>query len=150
MAVSLRSAPETTVGISIDTRKAHLTRQHGDITAIYTWVNDARALVLVPTNRPGAPWFIVMESAAFEYDEPNELARRAAKACDVLGIEPSTANWVRIATIIHEGLPDLIRMPSAPMPEYLRGSMGQMILKEAGQVVAGEDIRVEKEGVLYG
>jgi hypothetical protein len=138
------------VGISIDTRKAHLTRQHGDITAIYTWVNEQRALVLVPTHRPGAPWFIVMESAAFEYDDAHELARRAAKACQVLGIEPTTANWVRIATIIHEGLPDLIRMPSAPMPEYLRGSIGQMILKEAGQVVAGEDIRVEKEGAVYG
>lgn len=139
------------MAISIDTRKAHLSRQHGDITAIYTWVNEIRSLVLVPTFRPGAPWFIVQEPAAFEYDDPKELARRSVKACEVLGIEPSTANWVRVATIIHEGLPDLIRMPSAPLPEYLRGSIGQMILREGGKIVAGEDIRVEKEtGASYG
>lgn len=48
---------------TIDTRKAHLVRQHGDLTAIYTWINDERALVLVPTYRPGAPWYVVMESA---------------------------------------------------------------------------------------
>lgn len=134
---------------TIDTRKAHLTRRHGDLYAVYTWVNDERALVLIPANRPGAPWFIIMESAAFEYDNPIELQARSMKACDVLGMEPSRPNWFRIAKIIHEGLPDLIRMPAAPLPEYLKGSVGQMILKEGGKVIAGEDIRVEKEGVTY-
>lgn len=135
---------------SIDTRKAHLTRRHGDLFAIYTWVNDERALILIPANRPGAPWFVVMESAAFEYDNPRELQRRAIKACEVLGIEASAPNWYRIAKLIHEGLPDLVSMPSAPPPEYLRGAIGQMILKEAGEKIHGEDIRVEKEGVTYG
>jgi len=27
---------------------AHKVRRHGDLLAIYTWVNDARALVLLP------------------------------------------------------------------------------------------------------
>jgi len=135
---------------TIDTAKAHLTRRHGDIYAVFTWVNDQRAMVLIPANRPGAPWYIVMESASFEYDNPNELQRRAMKACDVLGIEPSRPNWFRIAKIIHEGLPDLIRMPSAPEPEYLKGAVGQMILKEGGKIIAGEDIRIEKEGAIYG
>lgn len=135
---------------TIDTRKAHLTRRHGDIYAIYTWVNDERALVLIPANRPGAPWYIVMESASFEYDDPHELARRSKKACEVLGIEPSRPNWFRVAKIIHEGLPDLIRMPSAPPPEYLKGAIGQMILREDGKEIGGEDIRLEKEGATYG
>ena len=36
-------------------------------------------------------------------------------ACTVLGIEPTAGNALRVATIIHEGLPDLIRMPGPPL-----------------------------------
>lgn len=138
------------MGISLDLRKAHLSRQHGDLTAIYTWINDERAMVLLPTYRPGAPWYIVCESAAWKYDEPAYLARQCVTACEVLGIEPSTANWARIASLINEGLPDLIRMPSAPPAEYLRGNFGQMELRADGQVIAGEDVRIEREGATYG
>ena len=136
---------------SIDLRKAHLTRFHGDIMAVYSWMNDERALFLIPHLRPGAPWYIVMESAAYKYDDPHYLATQCAKACDVLGMEPSTANWVRIATIINEGLPDLVRMPSAQPRELSSASHGQILLRENGKVVGGEDIRLEKqEGVSYG
>jgi len=138
------------MGVSLDLRKAFMSRQLGDITAIYSWVNDERALVLVPTFRNGAPWYVVLESAAFKYDDPAYLARQCATACDVLGMEPSKANWVRVASIINEGLPDLIRMPSAPPAEYMRGSMGHMQLRVDGQTVAGEEIRLEKEGASYG
>ena len=138
------------MGASLDTRKAHLTRQNGDIIAVYTWVNDERAMVLIPAYRPGAPWYIVMESAAFRYDDPTYLASQCAKACEVLGIEPSRPNWVRVATIIHEGLPDLIRMPSAPLPEQYAASIGSMQLRADGQVLAEQDVRLDKEGVQYG
>lgn len=139
---------------SIDTRKAHMTRQHGDITAIYTWVNDERALVLVPTFRAGAPWYIVMESAAFTWDDSSErnvpvVVRKAIKACEVLGIEPTPTNCRRIAGLIIDALPDLIRMPSAPPQEYHRASFGRMELRADGKAIAGEDIRVEKEGAVY-
>lgn len=140
---------------TIDTRKAHLTRQHGDITAIFTWVNDERAMVMVPTFRAGAPWFIVMESAAFTWDDENsrnvpEVVRKSMKACEVLGIEPTPTNCRRIAGIVIDALPDLIRMPSSPPKEYHRASFGHMELRADGQALAGEDIRVEKEGVTYG
>jgi hypothetical protein len=140
---------------SIDTRKAHLTRQHGDITTIFTWVNDERAMVMVPTFRAGAPWFIVMESAAFTWDDENsrnvpEVVRKSMKACEVLGIEPTPTNCRRIAGIVIDALPDLIRMPSSPPKEYHRASFGHMELRADGQALAGEDIRVEKEGVTYG
>jgi hypothetical protein len=138
------------MGVTLDLRRAHLSRYHGDILAIYTWVNDERALVLMPAFRKGAPWYIVCESAAFKYDAPTYLATQCVKACEVLGLEPSRANWVRVASIIHEGLPDLIRMPSAPPAEYLRGSMGAMELRADGQVIAGDDIRIEREGATYG
>lgn len=138
------------MGVSLDLRKAFMSRQLGDITAIYTWVNDERALVLVPTFRNGAPWYVVLESAAFKYDDHAYLARQCVTACNVLGMEPSRANWVRVATIINEGLPDLIRMPSAPPAELMRSSMGHMELRVDGKTVAGEDIRLEKEGASYG
>lgn len=139
---------------TIDTRKAHLVRHHGDISAIFSWVNEERAMVLVPNRRPGAPWYVVMDSAAYTWDDsvPGNVAtvaRKALKACEVLGLEPTPTNCRRIAGIVIDGIPDLIRMPSAPPPEYLRGAIGQMILKEAGKTIAGEDIRVEKEGASY-
>lgn len=134
---------------SLDLRRAHLHRRHGDLLAVYTWVNDERAMVLLPAFRPGAPWYIVMESAAWQYDNPAYLARQCVTACDVLGIEPSRPNWVRVAGIIHDGLPDLIRMPSAPPAEFHRGAVGAMTLRADGQVLAQQDIRLEREGVTY-
>jgi len=140
---------------TIDTRRAHLVRQHGDITAIYTWINEERALVLAPSHRPGAPWYCVMESASFTWDDNDpaniqRVAFKAHKACVVLGIEPTSRNCTRVAGIIIDGLPDLIRMPSSQPPDFLRGSFGQMILKANGQQIAAEEIRVEKEGASYG
>ena len=137
------------MGATLDTRKAHLTRQHGDLFAVYSGANDERALILIPAYRPGAPWYIVLESAAWKYDDPSYLAAQCVKACEVLGIEPSRPNWVRVAGIIHEGIPDLVRMPSAP-PNELDAAIGQMQLKADGKIVAEQDIRPEKEGVHYG
>lgn len=136
---------------TLDTSKAHLVRVHGDITAIFTWINDERAMVLLPTYRAKAPWYVVMESAAYKYDNPKYLARQCPVACDVLGIEPSTRNWSRVATIIHEGLPDLIRMPSAPLIVPRGTNYGALKVFEGGRQVAEEDIRNEvQEGATYG
>lgn len=139
---------------TIDTRKAHLTRQHGDITVIFTWVNEQRAMVLVPTFRAGAPWYIVMESASYTWDDGDRrnvplVAQKAIKVCEVLGIEPSPTNCRRMAGMIIDGLPDLIRMPSAPPVEFHKTSYGHMELRADGVPIAGEDIKVEKEGVAY-
>lgn len=139
------------MGATLDLRKAHLSRQHGDLLAIYTWINDERAMVLLPAFRPRAPWYVVMESAAFKYDDASYLARQCVTACEVLGMEPNRSNWVRVATLIHEGLPDLVRMPSAPPQEYLSGSYGKLELRADGKLVAGEDVRLEaEEGATYG
>jgi len=140
---------------TIDLAKAHLSRVHGDITVIFSWVNDERAMVLVPHLRKGAPWFVVMESAAYTWDDMDArnvpvVAAKAAKACEVLGIEPSPWNCRRIAGMVIDGLPELIRMPSAPPKEYHRASFGHMELRGDGDLIAAEDIRIEKEGVTYG
>lgn len=139
------------MGATLDLSKAHSHRVHGDLAAIFTWVNNERSLVLVPHRRPGAPWYIVGESASWKYNDPSYLARQCKVACDVLGLEPSMPNWVRIASIINEALPDLIRMPSAPDPELLKGNYGHRELREAGKVILSDDIKLEAEtGATYG
>lgn len=142
-------AGESVLGtVSIDTRKAHLVRQHRDITAIYTWINDERAMVLCATYRKGSPWYVVMESAAYKYDDPRYLARQSAIAAGVLGMDETTSTWSRIASIIHEGLPDLIRMPGAPSPEFYRESMGTIELRANGERIGGTEVRLEKDAAM--
>jgi len=138
----------------IDLRKAHHSRVHGDITVIFSWINDERAMFLVPHLRKGAPWFVVCESAAYTWDDSDknnihQVVRKSVKACEVLGIEPSPNNCRRIAGIVIDGLEDLIRMPSSPPAEHYKASYGSMELRADGETIAQEDIRIEKEGVAY-
>lgn len=136
------------MGLSINTAKAHKVRQLGDITVIFTWVNDERAMVLIPTLRRGAPWFIVMDSAAYQYTDPRYTARMAIKAAEVLTMQGQEA---RIASLIVDHLDDLIRMPSAPLPELTRATYGQMTARQGGQIIGGEELRFNVgEGANYG
>jgi hypothetical protein len=139
---------------TLDPRKAFLTRRHGDLLAVYSWVNDDRALILLPARRPGAPWYVVTESAAYTWDDSNPanvpaVAARALKACEVLGLEPTPRNAQRIAAIVIDGLPDLIRMPAAPPAERDDVSIGRMTLRADGRTLAEQDLRLEKGGATY-
>lgn len=133
----------------IDLRKAHLHRQHGDLLAVYTWINAERALVLIPAYRPKAPWYVVMESAAYLYDDPAYLARACTKACEVLGIEGNRPNWVRVATIINEGLPDLVSMPSEPTWQRQGQEFGSLVVKADGKEIAAEALTIPDVGAEY-
>lgn len=138
------------MGISLDLGRAAFNRQHGDILAIYTWVNDERALVLLPAHRPKSPaWFVVCESAAWRYDDPAYLAQKARVAAQALGMDETTSTWLRIATIIIEGLPDLIRMRPAPDPDFLPATAGEINLTIDGEHVTSEEIKVEKRVAEY-
>lgn len=135
---------------SIDLSNAHLVRIHGDITAVYSYINDERAMILAPSFRPGAPWFCVLESAAYTWDDEDpanvfEVVCKANKACEVLGIEPTPHNARRIAGIVIDGLPDLIRMPTAAEKEMRQSAYGRLQLKANGETIAEEDLRLEKE-----
>lgn len=139
------------MGATLDLEKAHLTRHIGDLIVVYTWVNDERAMILVPAFRKNTAWYIVCESAAYKYDNPHYLANQCRKAAEVLGMEPSPNNWYKLARVIHEGLPDLVEMPSAPDVALARASIGEMKLLEDGRLVAGQEIRPEvQSGVAYG
>ena len=139
------------MSVQLDPRKAHKAHIVGDMLVILTWVNDERALVLMPAHRAqGSPWFIICESAAYKYDNPNYLAQQSAQAARVMGMDETTSTWYRVADLILNYLPDLIRMPSAPEPEKMSHAIGEMKLMADGQLVKGEEIRLEKEGVTYG
>ena len=63
----------------------------------------------MPAHRPKSPaWFVVCESASWRYDDPKYLAQQARVAARALGMDETQSTWLRIATIIIEGLPDLI------------------------------------------
>lgn len=139
------------MGVQLDPRKAHKAHIVGDILVILTWVNDERAMVLMPAMRAaGSPWFVVCESAAYKYDTPEYLARQARQAAEVLGMDETTSTWYRIANLIMNYLPDLIRMPAAPEPEKMSASIGEMKLLADGVIVGGDQIRLEKEAPVYG
>lgn len=139
------------MGAKVDLSKAFLTRQHGDLLAVYTWVDSERALILIPAYRKGASWYIIKDSAAYKYDNDGYLTRQCRIAAEVLGMEPSPNNWFKLANVIIEGLPDLIEMPSAPDPGLMRAAIGEMQLFADGQLMSGQEIRLEKEeGVAYG
>lgn len=147
--------------VSIDLRKAHKYQRHGDLIVVLTWVNDERALVLLPAHRRDAGWYIVQESASYKWgvDHPDKDMRRAAMehamqqaviACSMLGIEATKINRARVISIITGWMPDLVSMPSAPAPEFKPGDYGQMILRADGKPIAAEPLREEVPGVTYG
>jgi hypothetical protein len=152
--------PAAVMPVTLDLRKAHKHQRIGDLIVVLTWVNDERALVLLPALRKNAGWYIVQESAAFKWgiDHSAPEIRRDAMAhaneqayiaCAMLNLEPSKMNRTRVISVITSWIPDLVVMPSAPDPEFKPGSFGQLILSADGKPIAGEDMRQEVEGVVY-
>lgn len=147
--------------VSLDLRKAWKHHRTGDLIVVLTWVNDERSLVLMPALRRNAGWAIIGDSAAWKWAVDHEdpatriHAQRHAlveshKICDQLNLEPSRMNRARVISIITGWIPDLIRMQSAPEPEFNPESYGQMILRADGKPIAAEEVRTEVEGVTYG
>ncbi len=137
--------------VQLDLDKAFKHHTYGDLIVVFTWVNDERAMVLIPRYRKLDGWYIVCESASYEYDDKEYLKSQCMIAAEVLGMEPSPNNWIKLATIIHDALPDLITMPSEPEPEKMRGAVGEMKLVQDGQILGGQEIRLDQEaGVSYG
>lgn len=140
------------MGATLDLRKAHLSRHYGDLVAVFSWLDEARALFLIPRYRQRAPWFVVLEPAAHEWDDREgknvmQVIARAVKACDVLGIEATPRNARRIVGIVNDAIYELLRMPSSPPVEYQAGSIGSMLLRADGVPLAHEAIRLEDDAV---
>ena len=126
------------MGLTVNTARAHATYRRGDLTLILTWVNDERAMVLLPTFRQGASWFIVTDSVAWRYDDPHYLARMSVKAAEVMGME---GQEVRIGSFLHDHLGDLVTMPGAPPPRQTKATHGEIKFLRGGKEVGGEEAR---------
>ena len=136
------------MGITINTAKAHKWRANGEVTQLLTWVNGERAMVLLATHRKGSPWYVLMDSAAWECLQPQGLALKAVKAAEVLGLESAAPH---IGGMIESWLDDLVTMPSAPETELSKATYGQLIARADGQVIGGDELRFPVgEGATYG
>ena len=107
---------------AIDLTRTHFFREVGDMCIAGTWIrnedqeDDEPALVILPRYRPPSsvkPCVIGL-SAAFKYDNPKYLARAAPHIAKCLGFEDSLQRANKIATLIHDHIPDLVRMPVNP------------------------------------
>jgi hypothetical protein len=148
------------LGVSLDLRKAWRWQRQGDLMVVLTWVNDERALVLMPAIRRQSGWYVVLESAAYlwgvdhassEVSKPAMLhaVRQAHVACEMLDMEPSKMNRGRVISVITSWIPDLCRMPSEPVQEFGGASFGEIVLRADGKPLAAEAIRQEDAGVSY-
>ena len=107
---------------AIDLSRHHFLRELGDMVIVGTWTfNDEQedtepCLVLLPRYRPPSsvkPCVIAL-SAAYKYDNPKYLANASKHIAHCLGFEDSMQRAHKIAGLIHDHLPDLIRMPVDP------------------------------------
>ncbi len=123
---------------AIDLSRTHFFREVGDMCIAGTWImNDDQedtepALVILPRFRPPSsvkPCVIGL-SAAFKYDNPKYLARAAPHIARCLGFEDSMQRANKIATLIHDHIPDLVRMPVDPTQAVV---VGEATVEVGGQ-----------------
>lgn len=114
---------------AIDLTRFHFKRELGDLTLFGTWLyNDDQedtepALVIIPSYRAGngiKPIAIAL-SSAFKYNDPRYLAHAAARFAKMLGFEDSLSTTHKVATVIHDHLLDLIKMPLEPTNAVVAG-----------------------------
>lgn len=115
----------------LDLTKRHFTRELGDLTVIGTWIGAEHeeaepCIVLIPARRKciaigpnGAqvharPCCVAL-SAAYLYDDPRYLLRRAMEFSQAMGFEDTMTRTHKIAEILHESLDDLCKMPEKPV-----------------------------------
>lgn len=128
-------------GIILGGPNARFQRIHGDIVASYQYVNDERAMVLWPRFRKGVPAFVVCDSAAWKYDDPKYLAQQARHVANLWGEAPDSKRWFQIASIIHDGLSDLVRLKPKPTAVELSGTtIGEAELMVQGKRVFGAEV----------
>lgn len=113
-------------GIALDLTKTYRSQILGELTVHYTWFGadaDERepCMVLMPTFRIIAPGHfkpcVVALSSAYKYDDPRYLMEAAGNIASILGLGQSAV--FKVASTIHDGLLDLIKMPPKPVEEQI-------------------------------
>lgn len=98
-------------------------RRIADVMVEYQWHNDEPSMILyraVPTSKTGA--FVIQMEDAHKYAESNgyptpTLVKDAADCAVAIGLGHAKGEAYKVATIILDGLEDLLMMP--PKPAYL-------------------------------
>lgn len=105
----------------IDLTRHNFMRPSGDLVIFGTWIwsadqNDYEpALVIVPRyRRDGFKPCCVALSSAWKYNEPKYLAHAAQIFLGMLGMQDGMSNAHAVASLIHDHLGDLIKMPPNP------------------------------------
>lgn len=106
---------------AINLARNHFVKPAGDLVLVATWVmNDDQedyepCLVVVPRYRRGGfkPCVVAL-SAAWQYNEPQYLARAAQIFIVALGMEDCLSNAHKVAELIHSHLGDLLKIPPNP------------------------------------
>lgn len=109
----------------LDLSLQHFHRQVGDLTVTGTWVGTDElepAIVIQPAYRRAKPCIIAL-SAAYKYDDPRYLAHSARAFGRIMDLTDDMATTARLADLIHESLPDLLKIPPAPTTERVVGEV---------------------------
>lgn len=116
---------------AIDLSRHHFMRPQGEFCLFGTWLhrlnatNDNEsepALVIVPRYRKnGFKPAVIALSAAYKYDSPQYCVRAAIEFIHAFGMTDSMATTHTLATLIHDHLLDLLKMPPSPTQSIIVG-----------------------------
>jgi hypothetical protein len=144
--------------VLLGSHNMRFTRVHGDVVAGYGYCNDERAMFLWPVVKKSASGaFIVCDSAAWKYDPdlprgewldregnliagPLYLMAMANQAAKTMCMDGNKSTVIRIASIIAEGLPDLVRLPPDRREPEKKKPIGEATLLVDGKPVFGSEI----------
>lgn len=113
---------------ALDLTRYAFKRELGDITIFGTWLYDNETedsepcLALLPTFRHrGVKPCVIALSSAFKYNDPQYMAHTTRVILKNLGFQESLTQAHRIADLVLDHLPDLIRMPHDPTEAVVVG-----------------------------
>jgi hypothetical protein len=130
------------MGVLIGGDKAWKVRRKGELVISYQWLNEEPTMIIFPARPSGkAGCYAIGLSAAYKYADsetgaPTEyLIRQADVAAEVMGMFATRDTLRTIATVIVDGLPDLVEMP--PVPDIFNPlPKGEMKLQLDGKTIA--------------
>lgn len=106
---------------AIDLTRTQFQRHLGDLSLYGTWIynedqeTEEPCLVVIPRyQRNGFKPCVVALSAAYKYNDPRYLARISFAFLSMLGFAQTPSEGHKIASLIHDHLDDLLKMPPNP------------------------------------
>ena len=110
----------------------------GEFRRVYSWRQDEHGqyepiMVIYRTHFPTHMPFGVPLNSAYRFDNAHHLMQCAIAALDHFGMITTKDSAVKLATVIQDGLDDLIRMPPRPETRDFKRSDPDAILSINGK-----------------